>query len=93
MRDRHLPRLCSSCHAPVARQEDSCWRCGTRWASQDRPATILRLAVPPVLTIVAADIVDAPGAAGLDVDRWVSDGGTNPDRDGAVVTARADGRR
>jgi hypothetical protein len=22
MRDRHVPRLCRSCHAPMARQED-----------------------------------------------------------------------
>ena len=29
MRDRHFPRLCRSCNGPMARQEDSCWRCGT----------------------------------------------------------------
>ena len=22
----------------MARQDDSCWRCGTRWASEDKPA-------------------------------------------------------
>jgi hypothetical protein len=27
MRDRHFPRLCRSCNGPMARQEDSCWRC------------------------------------------------------------------
>ncbi len=31
MRDRHLPRLCRSCEAPMARQEDTCWRCGVPW--------------------------------------------------------------
>jgi predicted amidophosphoribosyltransferase len=31
MRDRHFPRLCRSCDAPMARQEDSCWNCGATW--------------------------------------------------------------
>lgn len=41
MRDRHFPRVCGSCDAPMARQEDACWRCGTLWASEDRPRTAL----------------------------------------------------
>jgi hypothetical protein len=28
MRNRHLPRLCHSCQAPMGAQEDACWRCG-----------------------------------------------------------------
>ena len=39
MRDRHLPRVCRVCHAPLARQEDTCWRCGTEWTSEDAPRT------------------------------------------------------
>jgi hypothetical protein len=31
MRDRHLPRLCRSCDAPLARQEDTCWSCEAAW--------------------------------------------------------------
>jgi hypothetical protein len=31
MRERHFPRLCRSCDAPMARQEDSCWRCEAAW--------------------------------------------------------------
>lgn len=31
MRDRHFPRLCRSCDAPMARQEDSCWSCEAAW--------------------------------------------------------------
>jgi predicted amidophosphoribosyltransferase len=31
MRDRHLPRVCHNCSAPMARQDDSCWRCGAVW--------------------------------------------------------------
>ena len=49
MRDRHFPRLCGHCHAPMARQEDACWRCGTQWASEDQPPTVLR-AVPAPTT-------------------------------------------
>lgn len=45
MRDRHLPRLCRSCDAPMARQEDSCWRCEADW--DDRSARrSARLVVP-----------------------------------------------
>jgi len=43
MRDRHFPRLCGSCQAPMARQEDACWRCGTQWANEDGPRTALRV--------------------------------------------------
>lgn len=43
MRDRHLPRLCRSCQGPMARQEDTCWRCGARWASDDVTPTRLRV--------------------------------------------------
>jgi hypothetical protein len=42
MRDRHIPRLCGSCQAPMARQEDRCWRCGAQWASEETPPTRLR---------------------------------------------------
>jgi hypothetical protein len=30
MRERHFPRLCRFCDAPMA-QEDICWSCGSRW--------------------------------------------------------------
>ena len=43
MRDRHLPRLCRHCHAPMARQDDACWRCGTEWAGADAPRTALEV--------------------------------------------------
>jgi hypothetical protein len=47
----------------MARQEESCWRCGTQWASEDEPA--------PRLTLVAG------GAdASLDTERWTSEGGS-----------------
>lgn len=28
MRNRHIPRLCKECKAPLAAQEDACWKCG-----------------------------------------------------------------
>jgi predicted amidophosphoribosyltransferase len=31
MRNRHFPRLCRSCEAPMACQEDTCWNCGAVW--------------------------------------------------------------
>ena len=31
MRDRHRPRLCRSCDAPMARQEDTCWSREAAW--------------------------------------------------------------
>jgi predicted amidophosphoribosyltransferase len=64
MRDRHFPRLCRHCHAPMARQQDECWRCGTQWASEDQPATALR-AVPAA----------TPEDALLQADRWTDEGG------------------
>jgi hypothetical protein len=36
MRERHFPRVCRSCDAPMARQEGSCWRCEAAW--DDRSA-------------------------------------------------------
>jgi hypothetical protein len=48
----------------MARQEDSCWRCGTQWASEDRPRT--------ALTLIAGGASDARLAA----DRWANEGGS-----------------
>jgi|1185.fasta_scaffold572462_2 hypothetical protein len=63
MRDRHLPRLCLSCHGPMARQDDSCWHCGTQWAAEDQPATVIRLPVRP-MPAVLADAADLAVPAG-----------------------------
>jgi hypothetical protein len=62
VRERHFPRVCRSCSAPMARQEDSCWRCGTRWASEDGPRTTLKV------------IAGGASAAPLDADRWANEG-------------------
>jgi hypothetical protein len=60
MRNRHLARLCRHCQAPMARQEDTCWRCGTQWASEVAPRTALQV---------------IPGGA-PDVERWIDEGGS-----------------
>ena len=74
MRDRHVPRVCRSCQAPMARQEATCWSCGTRWADEDIPETTLR-----VITGGAAD-----------ADRWTIDGGSSgPETDTAVQVTMA----
>ena len=65
MRDRHLPRLCRHCHAPMARQENACWQCGTQWASEDAPRTALEVLCG-----------GAPDEARLDEDRWFDEGGS-----------------
>ena len=55
MRDRHFPRLCRSCQAPMARQEDTCWQCGAQWASEDGPRPALW-----VISGAGARVGDAP---------------------------------
>jgi predicted amidophosphoribosyltransferase len=79
MRERHFPRLCRACQAPMARQEDTCWSCGSRWQTEGEP--------PPAAPGPArSDEARSPGApiearrraaAGnrVDVDRWADEGG------------------
>lgn len=43
MRNRHHPRLCRNCAAPMPGQEDTCWRCGVEWTPEETPRTTLRL--------------------------------------------------
>jgi predicted amidophosphoribosyltransferase len=60
MRDRHIPRLCRNCHSPMARQESSCWRCGTPWEAEVAPPVVLRVVAEggavsvPVVAVAAA---------------------------------------
>ena len=67
MRERHFPRLCRTCQAPMARQEDTCWRCGAQWASEDAPPTRLK-----VLAGGARPVSDTL----QDADRWANEGGS-----------------
>ena len=45
----------------MARQEDACWSCGTRWASEDGPLTALHA---------------LPEQACLQTERWIDEGGS-----------------
>lgn len=79
MRERHFPRLCRACQAPMARQEDTCWSCGSPWQIEGEP--------PPAAPLSRrSDELRSPGAstetrrraaAGMwaDVDRWADEGG------------------
>jgi hypothetical protein len=72
MTDRHLPRLCHSCAAPMARQEASCWRCGAQWASEDVPPTKLRAIAGGLLAQPAAE--PARTQTPNDDDLWANEG-------------------
>ena len=74
MSDRHVPRLCHSCQAPMTRQDDSCWRCGTQWASEDAPPTRLRAIAVRRLAHAVAELGRAD--ARRDDDRWTNEGGS-----------------
>ena len=47
MRNRHLPRICRHCQAPMASGAGACWRCGVEWASEEQPPATLRLVAAP----------------------------------------------
>ncbi len=100
MRERHFPRVCRSCSAPMARQEDTCWRCGTQWATEDAPRTALRviqggLPVAGVPHHRTPATVAGDARAGiqvrLDADRWTDEGGS-PEPEPRLPAAAA-GRR
>ena len=64
MRNRHIPRICRSCQAPMACQEDACWRCGAPWAGEATSSTGLRV------------IAGAGRRSSDDADRWIDEGGS-----------------
>ena len=74
MRQRHVPRLCQSCRGPMARQTETCWRCGTQWASEDD--TRIRLRVIPGGVPAAAGTKRAVSAGRIDLNRRAGDGGS-----------------
>ena len=103
MRGRHFPRVCRSCQAPMARQEDTCWRCGARWAADDAPRTTMRViaggapthvagAPDPRLAVAVADNARAASEARLDADRWMNEGGSF-DSEAAAALRATTGRR
>jgi hypothetical protein len=76
MRQRHIPRLCQ-CGGPMARQAETCWRCGTQWASENEPRTRLRV-IPGGAPAAGAGNERAARPARIDMDRWADEGGSVP---------------
>ncbi len=85
MRERHFPRLCRSCDAPMARQDDTCWSCGAVWDYRSARPHMVR--VIPGGQAACADGADQPSAPGVgdllravaqarvDLDRRADEGG------------------
>jgi hypothetical protein len=89
----------------MARQEDTCWRCGALWASGDAPRTTLQViaggmathvagAPDPRIAVAVAVGGTSRGAsdARLDADRWINDGGSVA-AEAAVALDAVAGRR
>jgi hypothetical protein len=91
MRHRHLPRLCRSCQAPMARQAETCWGCGTQWVSEDGPRTRLRM-IPGGMPAAGAGDERSLIHARIDMDRWVDEGGSVPVEAAAVLSATTNRR-
>ena len=70
----------------MARQEDTCWRCGTQWATEDRPRTLLHV-IPGGATPDAVGKARAVNEARAAIDRWVDEGGRVPFETAAVLRA------
>ena len=94
MRNRHIPRLCRECQAPMAGHEDACWRCGAQWASEEAPRATLRLvpaAAPSQPEHVPEPRIAVEAAARttsqmrLDAERSTNEGGSFA----AAASARA----
>ena len=92
MRDRHLPRLCAACQAPLARQEETCWRCASRWDSAGAAHTRLRVIPGGAATASTRDDERAVVQARIDMDRWITEGGSVPFEAAAVLGATIDRR-
>ena len=103
MRERHFPRVCRACRAPMARQEDTCWRCGAPWASANARwptlqviaggmATHVAGAPDPSIAVAVADSARAAADARADADRWINDGGSIA-AEAAVPLGALTGRR
>jgi hypothetical protein len=56
MRNRHFPRLCHSCQAPMGGQEDACWRCGVTWTPEQAPAALRLIAGGAAPVIEPAEV-------------------------------------
>jgi hypothetical protein len=75
----------------MARQEETCWRCGTHWVSEDGPRTRLRMI--PGGAPATADGNDGPLIqARIDMERWIDEGGNVPSEAAALLRATTNRR-
>jgi hypothetical protein len=77
MRERDSSRLCRACEAPIAGQEDTCWRCGANWVYTEKRRQ------SPLRVIAGGASADRPRGntrvatqAEVDADRWADKGGS-----------------
>ena len=95
MRERHFPRLCRSCDAPMARQDDTCWSCGAVWDYRSARPHLVR--VIPGGQAARTDGGDQPSAPGVgDLLRPVAQARRDLDRladDGASLAGNGSRRR
>ena len=85
VRDRHLPRLCRSCQAPIARQEAGWWRCGVECAYEPD----VRTALIALTAGMPAQRMMTPTQAEANVPYAGSDAFAIPRRGGDALAADA----
>jgi hypothetical protein len=84
MESRHFSRLCRSCQAPMARQEETCWRCGADWIYSDgQRQSALRVIAGGASADRPRGITHVASQTELDADRRADEG----ERLGAGATA------
>jgi hypothetical protein len=69
MRERHFPRLCRSCNAPMARQEDTCWSCDAVW--QDHSVVLGNTRAIPQVRLDVNRLADEDGSLAAEESRGV----------------------
>ncbi len=90
--NRHIPRLCRSCDAPMARQEDKCWSCGAVWDDRATPDAAA-VAAPDAGAATAGPVAHVSGSTSksasqltrVDTERWADEGGSMPSESPAPV--------
>jgi predicted amidophosphoribosyltransferase len=95
MRNRHIPRLCRNCQAPMARHQDACWRCGAQWASEEAWTTLRLVAAAapgqpehvPERRIALEPAARTTSQMSLDVERETNEGGSFASEVAAAVAS------
>lgn len=72
---RHITRLCDACGAPMARQENDCWRCGAACSTSAAP-----------IRPIGKGPASAAALTRIALDRWTNEGGYRPPARGGPRT-------